>query len=301
MNTFKFSISGKNVDSGQLRAKDASLFLAALTSVVSGSAMTVNSMETIDLQVSATKRGSFEFLLNLMELSIQSNQLNLSINDIAPAASIAQSIGFFSTDGFLGLIDLIKMLGGKPIEKSNVQISKNTDSVVINGDNHAPITINKNTYKFYHSEEVRKAFNDLVQPMLDNPGYEQLSFSDDRIPSPTSTISREEAKSFLYVDAEEEIIPSEIRTKIKVVKPVYEGKGQWTIKLENNTVNAKVINDRWLYKFQTNQIDLPPRSVVEVTLKKYAFMKGGSYTKPPKFEITDVHDIQKPPKQENLI
>ena len=301
MNTFKFSISGKNVDDGQIRAKDASLFLRALNTINSEASLALNSMETSDLRIKATNKGSFEFLLEILQLTIESNQLNLSFNDIIPTASIAQSLGFLGTDNLLGLIDLIKLLQGKPIKKENVRIENNKDSIIITGDNHAPITVHRNTIHLYNSDGVRKSLNDLVQPMLDNPGYSSLSFGDVDKKEPPTSISREEAQYFVYEEQEEEILESTIRTKIKVVKSVYEGRGQWTIKLENNTVNAKIINDKWLHKFQTNQIDLPPRSVVEVTLKKYAFIKGGHYTKPPKFEVIDVHDIQRPPKQENLI
>lgn len=293
---FVFAVDGPAFKTGEMEAELAGTLLKSISSLIQSSDVEFTGKKTVSLKIKATKQGSVEFWMNLCELiNNVSSQTSIQGADLKIAAVIASSLGF--VENTFGLIDLILLLKGK-----EAKVVKQTKAdVIVKGDNHGNIHVQKNVINLYANSDVRTALSEIFTPLANNQNNTKVEIRDPKSKKVIKKIDSDEMNYFYYEPTEEYIQESEIITGVRVVKAVYEGDAQWRVKYEGQSIEARITDKDWLKKFQTGLIEAPPRSTLQVVLIKKTPVKNDKIIGKPRFEITKISRVNLPPKQQKLI
>jgi len=100
----------------------------------------------------------------------------------------------------------------------------------------------------------------------------------------------------------ETIVTESIRI-VKVKKPDYLGSSKWGFKYSDHLIDAKIIDELWLKKFQNREIDLHPGDSLRVLLKENISYGYDNEIVHAEYEVIKVHEVIKMPKlvQSNLL
>lgn len=291
---FLFALKGSQFEHGEMDADLAGSLLKNLSQLINSASFELTRGRTVKFKVGATSEGSFEFLLKLYEMSQQLSQMTISVADFKAGALIANTLGL--SENVFGLIDLIKLLKGK-----EPKVIKNSKAeVIVEGDNYAPITVNKNVFHLYNCPDVRQALSELLTPLASDKTT-SVEVRNTKNRKAMKTIANNELGYFYYEPKEEYIDEQIIMTKVRVIQATYEGAAQWKIKLEGQSIDAKIADAEWLEKFQRGLVDAPPRSILQVVLIKKTPIKGDKIIGKPRYEIKEVKNVFLPMKQQKLI
>lgn len=93
-----------------------------------------------------------------------------------------------------------------------------------------------------------------------------------------------------------EIIISESEKILKVKKPDYLGSSKWIFKYSGHLIDAKILDETWLKKFQTKDVSVQPGDSLRVTLKEETLYGYDSEIVHINYEIPKVIDVIPVPK-----
>lgn len=192
----------------------------------------------IETKINAFSEGSFEVHLEIISgFSEAISELLTSQNIQTTAAIIA---------GLVGVLQLKRFLKGK--EPKNVE--KKGDTVTIEGENNARITIDKRTYNIYnHNTVVNESISKNFETLDNDPSISAFEISGNK----EINIPKEEfhdlARHNLLLE-ESQNIEIDHEAKLNIVKVVFEENYKWQFYYKGNKISAN-ISDKKFY----NRID----------------------------------------------
>ncbi|MEX0583968.1 MAG: hypothetical protein WD185_09880 [Sneathiella sp.] len=245
----------------------------------------------------------FELSLQLAQTIWDQVGVLLDHDGIASAQDIAEWIGIISpsaSEGLISLFGLIKLLKGKKIKSTTVIKNESGDRVVqisLEGDKNY-IQVNQQVFNIYTDTSTLNKAVAVLQP-LRSDGYESLEFYDgDKIFEKFTQDDVPVANS----NELPEIRPtnenvSKIRTEVHIRKAAYEGRSKWTL-VYLKAIEASIDDIEWLDKFQSNEISVPPNSILDVELEKTVLVnEGGFAIDDGSYRVLKVYDVKSPHKQ----
>ena len=249
----KLKFDGEGLKDNFIDVKDLAPSLIALSDLIQESNKLINGDKTtINVKVNADiKQGCFEVLL-MFDFSVVENLKDLvtpettrSIKEILEWLEIISSLigeePVGAGGGLLGLLSLIKIFKGKPIDKNQI-IGKYGNNYTINtggGD----LIINEQTFIIHNAPSIRKLTQDFLSP-LHNKGIDSIELYDDD--KTHNILNHKDYKPFLdYDDWSEEKAhntTTNITTRHLVVyKPEFnEDAKRWSFLLDEKSINVDI-------------------------------------------------------------
>lgn len=266
---------------------------------LNGDTSTVKVLVKADLEQKCFQLG-FELVQTLFEQAVALIEQDV----VQDAKSILEWIGIISGGAGVALtvFDLMKWKAKN--QKSNITYNIGPNSAVYIASEGGRIEVPIQVHKIAQGANTLKNVQRLLQP-VSTDGYEVLEFEHkDRI---AQSFSKEEAQEvleipsgFLIKEVDDGDHVSKIRTGVRIKRAVYEGDGMWTI-IYHKAVEARMGDAEWLEGFQKGVAQAPPKSTLDVDLVVTVPVDNeGIQNGSPKYEITKVHEVELPPKQNAL-
>lgn len=244
----------------------------------------------------------FELNIQLVMSIWEQAKLLLDDENVKSAKDIAEWVGIISSSG-LSLFGLVRLLRGKKVQNVTVvriDDGRNKVEITVEGMS-APIVIEQHVYELYANPEARKKVVDVMRPLrLD--GYETLEFfeGDEQVFRITEDEVPESDLSDLPEVIPQNVHISAIRATVRIRKAAYEGGSKWTL-MYKRAIDAPIDDAEWLAAFQTNRVEAPPGSSLDVEMKEtYITNDLGEVVGDPSYRITKVYGVQPPPVQTRL-
>jgi len=244
----------------------------------------------------------FELNLQLVMTIWEQAKLLLADEDVRSAAEIANWIGLISGGG-VSLFKLIIWLRGRTVVSTTVvrvEDGKNVVEIRVEGESQ-PAVIAQQVYELYANVEARKKALEVMRPLrLD--GYETLEFKQDGTDVFRMTEADLPANDLSDLP---EVIPqnvnkSAIRTNVRIRKAAYEGRAKWTL-MYKRAIEAPIDHADWLELFQSNKVNAPPGSSLDVDLEEtYITNELGEAIGEPTYRVIHVHGVIPPAVQTKL-
>lgn len=220
------------------------------------------------------------------------------------AKEIAEYVGIVSTVSGVSLYGLIKALKGKEVEsvtKLKQKDGKNNVQIIIKGDGNK-VVVPQQVYELYADKNTRNKAVEVLNP-LHKDGYDQLEFYKGK--KVFEKFTKEEVPQIDCSDCPDvipqNIVKSDIRTTVRIRKPAYEGLSKWTL-VYRRAREASIEDIEWLNKFQTNQIQAPPGTDLDVELEETIITdERGEAIEYPIYVVKKVHGTVPPPQQLTLL
>lgn len=219
------------------------------------------------------------------------------------AMDILKALGL-ATSTSLGLFKLLKMLKGRKVDSTKMIVKDGQHVLQINAGRDVFLTHPLVGDLISDPNMLRKA-KQVVGPTT-KEGYEKIEFKDGG--EVAEEISREDALLIQSIPAQPvtagavTIIPaSKIRACVKIRKAVYEGAGKWTIQYDKSREVA-ITHTEWVDDFQTDKIDAPPGSFLDVDIEVSAIRldRTGEPLEEPTYTISYVYGVVPPQKPQTL-
>lgn len=215
------------------------------------------------------EQNCFELGIELAQNLWESFSQLIEDDKVKTAKEIAEWVGIIGGTG-VSLYGLIKLLKGKDVEsvtKLKQKDGKNNIQIVIKGDGNKVI-VPQQVYELYADKNARKKAVEVLSP-LHKVGYDQVEFYKGK--KIFEKFTKEDAPLVDCSDCPDvipqNIVKSNIRTTVRIRKPAYEGLSKWTL-VYRKAIEASIEDIKWLNKFQTNQIQAPPGTALDVELEE---------------------------------
>lgn len=226
---------------------------------------------------------------------------------IHDAKNILEWLGIIS-GGVGGSLWLVyKFLAKYQKDGITINVNASDGSVVYVASDNSTINVPMPVHELAQSETLLKASQKLLRP-VGKDGIDSVEFVDINDGNKTAAkVDGKEARDILdlpsswIVDAENHAeLKSNIRTKVRIKKAVFEGDGMWTI-IYRKAVDAKVLDTEWLDEIQNEGIPISSKMLLDVDLVETVPVdENGLANGSPKYEITKVHSVSRAPQQVSL-
>lgn len=246
----------------------------------------------------------FQIDLHLAQSLYDQAKTLVGLEQVTTAKEIAEWVGLIGGGGF-GLFKLLKAVFARPQEGVRYEVVDNGDTTValVVIGNEQPlqtfVDVPRPVYELASDPEIAANARKVLQP-LQRPGYETLAFLQED--APVFEIAADEAAAVIAAPLEifastENPDLSIIRGWIRIKGAQYEGKAQWQFLWSGRSISVSMADDEWLTKFQNNQVDAPPNTVLDVTMEmKVTLNERGERVGQPSYKILKVHDLRLPPR-----
>lgn len=257
------SIVGKSMEIADLAPS-----LIALSELIFEANQQFNATRAhIKVRVNAeVQQNCFELYVDLAQSVWETFANFVADEKIRTAKEIAEWIGIISGAVGASLYGLIKFLNKNPIK--SISPIEGTDNIQINvvGNNNS-IVVSKDVYNLYNNKSLRKKALSVLEP-LKKEGYNEIIFhkEEEIYEKFYKSDVPENLEDLPELQSQKRII-SIIKTKVKIRKPAYEGKSKWTL-IYKKGIEASIDDEAWLKLYQTNQVQAPPGSSLEVELEE---------------------------------
>lgn len=224
----------------------------------------------------------FQVDLHVVQTVWDSTKRILTNDDIASAKDFLEWLGLVGTIGgtacgaVVGFFRLLKLINGKKITSTKVEVKEGRDvvRVTIDGDHNTVILVHPQALALLHDEKAVASAKKVVQPLTQD-GYETLEFeTNDEV---FEKISRDEAAAISAISAasveESDMdVPQTLNVWISVYSPVYDARAKF-----------------WRFKFggAHEYMDISETNIAEVALKRGCAMIDDAYR--VELEVTQEH------------
>ena len=203
------------------------------------------------------------------------------------------------------ILHVLNWLAKRKKEGVTYNITANDGSVIYIADNGATINVPPPVHQLLQAPEVIRNAKKVIAPVA-TEGISSVEFEHNGLIA--QEINEDEAQDILKLpqsevieDGQETEHVSEIRTSVRIKRAVYEGGGKWTI-IYQRPVEAAILDEDFVDRFQKGDIKAPPRSVLDVDLiVRVPVDKDSIATGSPSYEVTKIHGVKLPPEQQSLL
>jgi hypothetical protein len=226
---FYIAYDGPALESNEMPVRDLAPALLAWLDAFDEANKIINGDDTeIRLNVKASfKTGCFGIDLIAVQ-DIKRHIANFFQGmDIASAADIATLLGINAKEiaglGVVGLLAVLRFIGGKKIEKIEVE-GKNATVYV--GDKF--LKTEKRVIRLLQNQRIRKAVHDAVYTPLSREGITTFAFTEKDPEKGMEEIASAEAESFRAPEIAEELInDTEYETSLQRIGPSFQEGNKW--------------------------------------------------------------------------
>lgn len=277
--------SGDALTDGVMDIEDLAPALSALRRTIVISAGALNSADTDPhVFISAeTRAGSFEFIV--IAAQALTNMLLANADHIKSSVEVVKTVF-----GEGGVVELIKMVGGKRDEDVHQAPLPDGDIAInVSGSNNS-ISVTKNVFVLSKNTAVREALWEAVEP-LTKPGIASVSFDP---PDSHVDVSTNDATSFrlpsVTLTNKDEFAKSSVI--VTVIKPAFAEGRRWRLLLGDKPIGALMEDKVFQSKVMRREILFGTGDKLRVELATRTHKK-----KETEYFIERVHEVIRPPEQ----
>jgi hypothetical protein len=219
------------------------------------------------------KSGSFGIDLSVHQDIIQDILKIFSSDQMAGAVNILQLLGFLGLSNIYGLIQLIKKLNNKKIQKV-IELDNNQIEIQI-----SPIESYKTdsrVIKLYRNSRIRSSLERVITEPLQRDGVEYVKFVDIKNQKEI-IISKEDKDLFFTPKLEDEILgENESTAYVQVVAISFKGGNMWRFSRSGVEFFALIQDQEFIKKIDNHEIQFGKDDIMHVRLnaKDYLTERG---------------------------
>ncbi len=299
MNSDSFSIAydGPALHEGTMDVRDLASALEAIGEYFDAANRALNGdRATVKISVVATKDGSFEIPLDVIQGSVQQTTDILTGDKITAVLNLIELLLGVSAVA-AGLIYFVKKLKGRIPKPEELKFDKIKDDKVkvITEDDHFEIPLK--VLKLYENETVRRSLDKLIAEPLEKDGINSFVAKSN---GNQVTVEKSEAEYFKFKqDVPDNDPPAdEIRTlEVSIVSLSFKEGTKWRLFHEGEVISATIQDTAFLFRVANNEsFSKGDIMICKVKTKKY--WEGST----PRTEHTveEVVKHKKPPIQNQL-
>jgi len=295
---FKLIFDGEALKNHDIYPRDLSSAILAIDDLLKESNNLLNKGRArADVKVTASfETGCFQinFVLSILD-QLKDLFTSHGIDALLNAKDILELI--FS--GSVSVVALIKFLKGRKAEK----IYENEDGTLTINKDQKQLIVEKKVYELYNDYKLRKAFQDLVKPVAEREGVEEVAVQYGKEKSDFTVIStKKEASYFICPAPEEEKIDGSVtfETSINVISLSFREGNKWYVNDGQSSFYALVEDEYFLQEVESSHIAFSKGDILRVRIRREQYyIKAESKLKTENF-IEKVVKHQKPPSQESF-
>ena len=292
------ALAGHDMD-----VQDLAPALLALADVIQIANRTFNGSQTsIRVLVNAdVAQRCFMIDLSLVQSFLDQAKGFLGSDNVKTAYDIAQWVGLLGS-GSIGLFQLLKFLRGAKETGNPLHIEADgTGNVIVTGSGNT-VVIPQQVYQLAQEAKAVEKAKAVLRP-LETEGYETLSFLEGD--NGVFEVNSEEAQGIAELASQPlSELPSEsvsqIRGQVRIKSAQHEGNAQWGFLWNGRTISAEMVDAavEWVRDFQTNRVDAPPNSILDVSMLETAQLDAqGLILGKASYSVTAIHNVTRPSNQ----
>lgn len=290
---FQLIYDGEALSNHEINPKELSVALLAINDLLENANKVVNN-EKVKIKVSV--KGSFQtgsFVINFsISLFDHIKDMFSSLPNMAAALLTTEQILELLFRRDCSLIALLRFLRGARPEK----IYENEDGTFTIWKDKKKLNVEKKVYDLYRSYKLRKNFEELVSPVLDNDGISDVAIKHG---DNFNKITKEEAGFFKCPEPTEDKLDDDAHfvTNISIINLSFKEGNKWFVNDGQSSFYIKVEDKMFLNKIEKNHIAFTKGDILKVAIRREQFYnKDESRLKTENF-IEEVLSHNKPPEQ----
>lgn len=240
---FSVSFSGEAVDDGRMEVRHVASALMSTANLIDASNRVLygNDASAIHTKIIATERGSFEIVLEAVDAAA-----SLLPDKSAKALLGILFFNMMSNGAYDSLVLIMKKLRGrKPNKKTVNEDGSVTLSAEVDG-NRIDLKVTGKAASLYESRAVLKTFRDVISPVKNEDGIDDIAFrspEDDQI----TIVDKSEADDWLSVDEdkqEESYEAFRMQKTYNIMRLNFvDRKLKWQLKAGDGMIFAVILDD----------------------------------------------------------
>lgn len=211
------------------------------------------------------KTGSFGFDLSVCQNVLQSLLNFGSASEVQSAATLATLLGFSVLGGVKGVIQVIRWIRGRKIDKIEVK-----DSIAILYIDDEFLEIEEKILRLLKNERIRKSLEDAIKKPLEHDGIDSFGFTDDPESQKMDLIVKDEAVFYVTPKAvPEDLGATEYETTLQIVGVTFQDKNKWRFSDGiSNTFYADMLDADFLSKVDNHVILFGKGDIIRAKIRE---------------------------------
>jgi hypothetical protein len=260
---FTIAYGGSAIKDGTMDVRDLAPALMAVGQLFDAANRALNGSDAppISVNVQATKQGSFEIDLTVIQTLLESAKTFLS-GDWVTAAMHLKELVFGGVMSTFGLIALIKKLRGRKPDRIE-KVSPDTVRLTIDGQS---FDIPLNMLRLYQDVAVRLAYENLVAIPLQKEGIDHFKVLEAR--QEIASVDKSETSYFIAPEAPSTVIVEDIRrSAFSIVSLAFKEDNKWRLHDGNNQISATIEDADFMRRVDSNMVRFAKGDVLVCEVK----------------------------------
>lgn len=255
MTSFRVTYDGPALAASEMDARELAPALLAVADLLDASTQALFEGQA---KPQVNVKGSFKTGSFNIDLVLVTNFLaqikSIFGSDTAGALSngvtILTTLGFIAKAGFVGLVQLIKWLRGRPIK--HVEVSGDSATIYVEDGNES-VQVELSVLRLLRSVAVRESLEKVLAP-LDRDGIDTFA-AGESVGLPSVVITEEEKDWFRAPTAGEELIVDETRRMaFSIVSLAFKDDNKWRLYDGAATIHANIADTGFLSRVDQNLV-----------------------------------------------
>lgn len=261
--SFTIAYDGSSIKDGSMDVRDLAPALLAVGQLFDAANRALNGSDAppIAVNVQATKEGSFEIDLTVVQTFLDSMKTFLTGDWVTAAINLKELVfGGALTAG--GLVVLIKWLRGRKPDRIE-KISDDTVRITIDGQT---MDIPLKLLRLYQDVAVRKAYEELVVIPLQKDGIDEFKVLEAR--QEIASVQKGDSTYFIAPEPPSTVVVEDVRrSAFSIVSLAFKEDNKWRLHDGNNQISATIEDADFLRRVDSNVIRFAKGDVLVCEVK----------------------------------